>query len=247
MEIIKLEEDLLIYRFLPEKDSIIGINIYVILNNEEAIIIDTGYLRHFIKVIADLNLKNIIIKTVILTHFHPDHIGGLKRLQDKNIIGSIFARDTLKLYNKDITAYLPKTVVVDQMKLNFGRHTLLLKINQGHSVDGLLIELNKQYLFVGDDIISNNEGEKVLPFPSLGDVDAHIASLKLIISKLGNKTVLPSHGLPLVGDEAVLNDIISRLTYLYYLKENPHGSYYDFFKETNVSFVTSDWHVLNKI
>ncbi len=240
MELIRLEKDILIYRFLPEKTSIIGTNIYVILNGNEAVLIDTGYRRQFLQVSADLSEKGIIIKQVILTHFHPDHIGGILRVKNANIIGSVYAGDTLKNYVENYQEYLPKTVVEDEMKITFGRHNFFLKINQGHSVDGLLIELNHQYLFVGDEIITNHEGKKVLPFPSLGNVDAHINSLKLIIASLGNKIVLPSHGLPLKSDEIILNDIVARLTYLYYLKENKNASYLDFFKETKISFVTSD-------
>ena len=247
MEIINLEKDILIYRFLPEKTSIIGINIYVILNGKEAVIIDTGYRRHFLQVLKDLKAKEITISKVILTHFHPDHIGGLPRVDNADIIGSIFARDTLKKYVKNYQIYLPTIVVVDKMEIQFGRHFFKLVSNKGHSIDGLLIVLNEKYLFVGDDVICNNEGAKVLPFCSEKNVSNHVNSLKAIIALLGKKVLLPSHGLPIEQDEDILNDLISRLTYLYYLLEHPASSYEAFFKATNVSFMGSDWHTLNQI
>lgn len=247
MKIIKLENDILIYQFLPEKMSIIGINIFVILNNLEAIIIDTGYRRHFLQVLKDLKAKKIVISKVILTHFHPDHIGGLLRVKNAEIIGSIFARDTLKKYVREYLKYLPTIVVVDKMKIQVGRHLFTLKINKGHSIDGLLIVLNEKYLFVGDDIICNNEGDKVLPFCSENDIVAHIESIQKIITLIGNKIILPSHGLPLKNPEEILNDLVSRLTYLYYLTENKNARYNDFYKETNIKFIGRDWHTLNQI
>ena len=247
MNIITLEKDILVYQFAPEEGGFLGLNSFVIINELECIIIDTGFRRHFLQVQKDLKEKGIKISKVILTHFHPDHIGGLPRVKGAEIIGSIFAQDTLKRYVEDYKNYLPTIVVVDKKKLEFGRHKFHLEINSGHSKDGLLITLNDKYLFVGDDIICDNKGNASIPYCSEKNPQANIDSIKRIMSKLGNKVVLPTHGKPMDNEDDIIKDLISRLTYLHYINENRDASYDDFYQETSVSFLGRDWHVLNQI
>ncbi|MCK5388299.1 MAG: MBL fold metallo-hydrolase [Candidatus Izimaplasma sp.] len=247
MKIITLEKDVLVYQFEPENGGFLGLNIFVIINELECTIIDTGFRRHFLQVQKDLEEKGIVITNVILTHFHPDHIGGLPRVKEATIFGSIFAQYTLKKYVEDYQNYLPNITVVDKKKIEFGRHKFLLEINSGHSKDGLLITLNDKYVFVGDDIICDNEGAPSIPYCSEKNPEANINSIKKIIAKLGNTIILPTHGLPMEGEDRIMKDLISRLTYLHYISEFRNASYEDFFKETNVSFLGRDWHVLNQI
>lgn len=232
---------------MPEENSPIGLNVFVVLNELECTIVDTGFRRHFLQVKKDLDAKGITIKNVILTHFHPDHIGGVPRAKGAEIIGSIFAVDTLKRYVEDYQNYTPTIVVVDKKRIKFGRHVFDLEINKGHSVDGLLITLNDKYMFVGDDVISDNKGVSSIPYCSEKLTENHIASLNKILSKLGNKVVLPTHGRAMDNNDLTIKDLISRLTYLHYINENRDASYEDFFKETNISFIGRDWHVLNQI
>ncbi len=195
----------------------------------------------------DLHKRDITVSKVIQTHFHPDHVGGLPLLKGVEIIGSIYARDTLKTYIKDYVQYLPTIVVLDKKSIKFGRHTFDLELNSGHSIDGLLITLNNKYMFVGDDIILDNNSNASIPFCSLGDAVAHINSISKILSRIKGKTILPTHGSKLDGRDTIIKDLINRLTYLHFIKENSNASYEEFHKETNISFLGRDWHVLNKI
>ena len=248
MKIIELESDILVYQFTPDiKNSAIGLNIFVVVNNNECIVIETGYKEFLLEVLEDLKNRGISVSKVIQTHFHPDHIGGLPLIKGVEIIGSIYAQSTLKTYTKDFVQYFPTVVVVDHKTFKFGRHTFNLELNKGHSIDGLLITLNNKYMFVGDDIILDNNGNASIPFCSLGDTQAHINSLNKILSKVSDKTILPTHGSPLVGKDIIITDLINRLTYLHFIKENTKASYEDFHNETNISFVGRDWHVLKKI
>jgi len=247
MNIITLEKDILVYQFDPEEGGHIGVNIFVILNDKECVVIDTGFRRHFLQVQKDLNKKEIIIKKVILTHFHPDHIGGIPRIKNAEIIGSIFAQDTLKKYVKGYQNYLPNIVVVDNKKIKFGNHTFLLEVNSGHSKDGLLITLNDKYIFVGDDIICDNLGVSSIPYCPENNPMANINSLNIIMSKLGNKVILPTHGKPLDNEENIIKDIKSRLTYFHFINVNKNATYEDFYKATNINFLGRDWHILNQI
>ncbi len=247
MNIIKLEENIFVYQFGPEEGKFLGVNIFMIQSDNECTLIDTGFRRHFLQVKKDLDEKGIKISKVILTHFHPDHIGGLPRVKDADIIGSVFAKSTLMKYVEDYQNYLPTFLVGDKTEIEFGKHTFVLELNGGHSKDGLLITLNDKYIFVGDDVISDNSGNASIPYCSDKDVNAHINSINNIISRLGNKQILPSHGKVLDNDEDIMSDLIKRSTYLHYIKENRNASYEDFNNETNISFLGRDWHVLNQI
>ena len=248
MKIIKLEEDILIYQFNPEEDQVfLGLNIFVILNGSECVIVDTGFKRHFLKISEDLKKKGIKISKVILTHFHPDHIGGLSTLKDIQIVGSKYASDTLKLYVEDYQNYLPTRTVDSKLSIDFGRHTFILELNEGHSKDGLLIALNDKYLFVGDDVICDNKGLPSIPYCSNKEPQAHINSINKIMSKLKNNIILPTHGAPMKDKDVIIKDLINRLTYLHYINDNRTASYIDFFNETNINFLGRDWHVLNQI
>ncbi len=247
MKIISLEKDIFIYQFEPAKGSYIGINIFMIQHGNECIIIDTGYRRHFVQVLKDLNDKGLKVSKFILTHFHPDHIGGLLKVKDADIIGSIFAQDTLKRYVENYQKYLPTKVVVDKDTIIFGRHTIEMEINKGHSKDGLLITLNNKYMFVGDDVISDYHGNPSIPFCSEKDTLAHISSINMIISKSSEKIILPTHGKMLDNRDDIVKDLIKRLTYLHFINENRNATYDDFYQETKISFLGRDWHVLNQI
>ena len=67
------------------------------------------------------------------------------------------------------------------------------------------------------------------------------------MSRIKGKTILPTHGSKLDGRDTIIKDLINRLTYLHFIKENSNASYEEFHKETNISFLGRDWHVLNKI
>lgn len=247
MKIITLEKDILVYQFDPEEGGFIGLNIFIIINGTECVVIDTGFRRHFLQVQKDLNKKGITIKKVILTHFHPDHIGGIPRIKKAEIIGSIFAQDTLKKYVKGYQNYLPNIVVLDKKIIIFGNHFFLLEVNSGHSIDGLLITLNDKYVFVGDDVICDNEGVSSIPYCSEKNPAANINSINKIMSRLGNKVILPTHGKPFENEKSLVKDLNSRLTYLHFISINKNATYEDFNKATNISFLGRDWHILNQI
>ena len=54
---------------------------FLIMNKDQVMLIDTGYEEYYYEIAATLNAYNIKkIDTLVLTHYHPDHIGGASRL-----------------------------------------------------------------------------------------------------------------------------------------------------------------------
>ncbi len=253
MKIINLEKDIFIYHFEIGKFSL---NIFVIQHKDTCTIIETAFEKQFSQVIEDLEKKGLKIIRVIGTHFHPDHIHGLPLVKDVEIIGSIHSEETLKYFFKNYHKYLPNKLVEDDLTFNFGRHTFNIELCQGHSISGLLITLNSKYLFVGDELVYENNGDSVIPICFERGPDVMIDSINKIMSIIDSKVIVPTHGLPIYDKEFINKDLHNRLAYLKYLSKKRTATYEDFVKDTNITFRWGDgdvswgdsyWHLYNQI
>ncbi len=248
MNIINLEEGLFVYKFNPtEKNEVVGYNVLVLKHDNECILIDTAFRRHYVQIEEDLRKKGFRVSKVILSHFHRDHIGGLPKLEGVDLIGSIYAQDTLKKIFKgqDYTKYMPTLAIVNKSTIKFGKFKIDLLINKGHSIDGLLVIINGKYVYVGDDIIFNYKGEPLLPFCADLDAIAHINSLQTIKSLVKNCILIPSHGPISNNKEDIEKDINNRIAYLNYITNNKGTNYLDFNKDTNIKFSDYEWYKNN--
>lgn len=57
-------------------------NCYVIMHDNKVVLVDAGMKSYFRKISRFLDENNIKPDVVLVTHYHPDHIGGLKDLKD---------------------------------------------------------------------------------------------------------------------------------------------------------------------
>ncbi|MBN2604695.1 MAG: MBL fold metallo-hydrolase [Bacilli bacterium] len=220
-------------------------NILMLQNGNEALLIDTGYRRHFQKISQKLTKDNIQLKTVVVSHFHPDHTGGLTKSNHVEIIGSSNAEITLKKFHENYDHLLPTRLIDENYHLKYGNHSLTLIPNKGHSIDGMLIVIDDEYLFVGDDLIYTDEFDCVLPFCADHFIENHIQSLQLIKSYKDNKVIIPSHGRILMDETFVTIDIENRLIYLNYILKNKEKSFIDFEQETGITFFGKESHLYN--
>ena len=192
MNVITLEAELKVYHFNNEaKGEYVGFNIFVVENGNECLVIDTAFRRHFNQLQEDLNSQGKKITTVITTHFHRDHIGGLLKLQDATKYASIDCEKTIRKVFKEqpYSKYLPDIYVENTKTITFGNHTITMIQNPGHSIDGLLVVIDDKYVFIGDDMIYSRDFEELKPFASEGDFDEHINSLNRI-KKLDDQHLL---------------------------------------------------------
>lgn len=234
MNKIKLKENFYMYQFEPTQ-GILGQNIFVLFGKDkEVIIIDAGYKRHIKKILEEV--KDHIIKHIILTHFHPDHSYGLELVKNIDIIGSEYGIKTLEYFGVSDNKLLhPTTVITKQETFNFHQFNITITPNKGHSDCGILIDIDNEYLVVGDDVISTNKGEAVLPYVA-STIKTHINGLENILNHEGY-TFLPSHGIPTKD----IKNIKERKDYLdFLLTKNP--SIEDFYKTTSIRFVNEKWH-----
>ncbi|PAT02097.1 hypothetical protein CI105_04325 [Candidatus Izimaplasma bacterium ZiA1] len=245
MKKINLSDDITVYQFSPEGDRIVGLNITVIKDNDEYIIIDPGYERYLKIVLNDINENKI--KNVFITHYHTDHYEGLTLLNNINVYGSKYASVTLSKYaKKDFLRSLP-TVLINKTKIvEFEKHKIVQINNPGHSICSSIILLDDKYMFVGDDLIYNNEGVPVIPFVADKNIEQQISGLNNILNLFDNHIIVPGHGKIINNKVFVFEDVKNRIEYLNYILMNKCASYEEFHKQTGIKFLGSNWHNYNK-
>jgi glyoxylase-like metal-dependent hydrolase (beta-lactamase superfamily II) len=245
MEKIEISKDIYLCRFEKAQGKYIGLNILLIENQNEALLIDTGYESNFFTLKEHLDARNITITNVVVSHFHPDHTGGLKHINKANIYGSEFAERTLKQFNKSIDQLLPNIIVKEELVFQFGDHNIKLEENKGHSVDGLLVTIDDLYMYVADDMVYSHNGNSLVPLCSEKIIENHISSIKKIYNNYENKIMIPTHGMVIDNQSLIKRDLEDRLTYLKYIQQNPSCSLEDFIKNTGIKFIGEKNHIYN--
>lgn len=238
MEEIRLTEHLYMYQFPPEEERVLGQNIFVLYEGDECIVFDAGYERHMKQLLT--TLEKYTIKNVVCTHFHPDHCYGLNLLPKQNLIGSKHAIETLKMFDDLENEFIvPNILIEEKTVLKFNEHVITLTLNPGHSNCGMLIDIDSEFLLIGDDYMTTNKNEPVLPYVA-ETIEQHIEALNNIISNYKGYTLIPSHGVPTFSIE----DLKYRIRYLEFAltKQKDLNLFY---KVDDTHFLSERWHMLN--
>jgi glyoxylase-like metal-dependent hydrolase (beta-lactamase superfamily II) len=238
MKEIRITEDFYLYQFSPEAERVLGQNIFVLYSDDECIVFDAGYERHMHQLKEVI--KDFKIKYVICTHFHPDHCYGLNELKKQVVIGSDEAINTLIMFDdQDNDLLIPSITVSDKKEIIFNGHRISLVKNHGHSLCGMLIEIDNQYLLTGDEFMTTNEGLAVLPYVA-DKINTHISGIENVIKNYPNDVFLPSHG-------KITNDITEleyRVRYLEFCKSK-NINFDDFYLKDDQHFLNEKWHSSN--
>lgn len=244
MIIKEIEKNFLKFIFDPRKDNKFGYNIFVLIDNDKALMLDSGYRMHSTEVKENLELKGIEIVKVIISHFHLDHINGLNELPDAEIIGSFDYEKTLDIYvdYESHHIYTPDIKVVDGYSLKFGDFDIDIKSFPGHANCSILTIIDNKYVHVGDELMFSNEGVPILPLIEKNHIKRHIESLKKL-KEYTKYIILPSHGKIIRDQDLLLKDIENRLKYLNAVDSKSEKiSYEEAVKECDEDFLHSEYH-----
>ncbi len=238
MKTTQLSKNFNMYTFDPDEGRVLGQNIFVLFHENECVIFDAGYERHMSQLLP--HLEGYTIKYVICTHFHPDHTYGLNVMPKQHVIGSFEAINTLTMFEvQDNELLVPQTLVKDSLQLTFHNHTIKLQTNPGHSNCGLLIDVDQSFVLIGDEYMTTNLNEPVLPYVA-ETITQHIQALECIINNYKTHTFIPSHGVPTTN----VDDLEYRVRYLEYaLTKN--SSLEPFYQQNDTHFLSESWHRLN--
>ncbi|MCG8571976.1 MAG: MBL fold metallo-hydrolase [Spirochaetes bacterium] len=244
MNKIQIEDNFFLYQFPEFPKMHFGVNLYVLIHQNEALLIDTAFETETKTVIKDLEKNNIKVKKVILSHFHGDHITGLRELSDVEVYGSKNGQKTLDKYTPrdEHHLYLPHFYTEDFSVIHFGEFELQFIAAPGHSDCSINIIINRQYLLVGDNIMTSNDGTPLLPSVLYSNVKNHILALEKL-KKYKNYKILPAHGIILRDADIILTSIKNRITYLNNIIVNREYITVDeALKNCQCNFLHQQWH-----
>lgn len=132
------------------------------------------------------------VRVIVATHYMNDHMAGLRLFPDAQIIAQRFFMHTFlsqrgRSAEDDEDFVAPATVFGDTLTLSFGRHTLHLFHNPGHTMSTIGIDvIGRDLLFSGDNVLGN------MAYLSSSS-PALIAGAIDRLSRLGRARIVPGH------------------------------------------------------
>ena len=170
-------------------------NAYFIGESEMALV-DPGSgepeaLAELFRVTDALAAQGRRVKTIVLTHHHPDHTGGVQACRDRfraPVVGHVALAPHMSLDivvgDGDLIALAP----------GVGAWDLTVFATPGHTRDSIsLWHARNRLLFCGD-LVPGGPGSVVIDPPD-GDMGGYIASLERMAA-LEPRVLFPSHGAP---------------------------------------------------
>lgn len=199
-------------------------NTYLVFDeSREAVVVDPGFYfeserSEFFSFVQE---KGLILKAVLLTHGHIDHITGIKDIVDKYgvpVYMNSGDEDTLRRFNKSAAALIDMTEystefetkdAPDGLIVHFGGIDIKVLTTPGHSPGSVCWHISgERILFTGDTLFAGTIGRTDFPFSSL---DSLLEGLRTKILPLdGDTVILPGHGgESSIGKERVTNPFIT--------------------------------------
>ena len=189
----------------PGKFTLQGSNTYLVGSGSEKILIDSGEGRaEYLGSLRD-GLEGATIGKVIITHWHPDHVGGLPSLLKSDLLAKDFTIHKMVEKNHDDRVFKELKLdssIITPIKagdiFTVGSATLHAIHTPGHTTDHCCLYLeNEPSLFTGDVVLGQGSSH----FSNLVDYLKSLEILKQFsIKKPDSKcTIYPSHG-PVISD-----------------------------------------------
>ncbi len=218
-EIRWIDDNICQYVFIENEDTPnIDVNITVLINGENAMLIDTAFTNQASVVKKNLASKGITVDEIILSHYHPDHAGGATVFTDAILSCSIHYEDNYNncnlIWDKEHDYRKAQQVISDNSSKRYGNSSLLFFETPGHSKCSIVTLIDDKIAHVGDLLMFDVDEKPILPsICNDGSFKEHLKSLE-IIKTLGVEVLILSHGKHLVGKEAIAQAIDMRIYYL---------------------------------
>jgi glyoxylase-like metal-dependent hydrolase (beta-lactamase superfamily II) len=244
MKKIELSRGIIQYIFEAKAQQYYGKNIIALINEDKALLIDTGLEDQTEEVVKDLKESNITIEKVIISHFHNNHMQGLKILPDVTVYGSSHYKQTLDLWTppEEHQYYKPTVLIDKRLVLKFGNHNIEMLQNPGHSLCTILVKINDEFLYIADELIFSNTGEPILPRVTKSDIINHYISAHNLI-KCSQYTFIPSHGMVISDPNNIVEETKNVCRYLCEILSNDDKiTVEEATKNCSCTFLHKEWH-----
>jgi cyclase len=198
------------YRFDPKPNWVddgalgLGVASYAILGGDEALVYDTGTsLAHGRFIRAELGRRGATRFTVVLSHWHLDHVAGTEAFVDSPVISNERTAEHLRAKRAAIEAgtlegppaisplVMPTRTFAGRETLRAGGETVELIAVNVHSDDATVLWLPERRLLLCGDTM-----EDTITYVGEPDqFDAHLRDLERLRG-LDPHRILPAHGDP---------------------------------------------------
>ena len=181
------DRDLMIKSFTSSPK---GTNVYLLINGQEAALIDAAH--------SDNDIKNTLdefgagLKYILITHGHLSHVHSLSQVK-KDMGGMVCLHKSDAELLKEVDSHLePDLLLKDNVSLKLGKTMIKVLHTPGHTMGSLCYHLREaSALFTGDTLLKGEFGKIKGPH-SMGLM---LRSLKRLNSVIPPKTtVYPGHG-----------------------------------------------------
>ncbi len=187
-------------------------NVYLVINEKELMVIDTGTggnAKKIIEYIQKIGHQPSEVSTIVLTHYHMDHAGSAKELKDLTnakvaahvedagfVAGKKPAPKPKNVLFRAVSSFIKTAPVEVEIELKDGDKIGNLTVihTPGHSPGSIaLFDEQRKALFVGDTL--RFDGSKVTGAPKqfTWDAEKQRESIEKI-SALNFDIMLPGHG-----------------------------------------------------
>lgn len=182
----------------------LGVASYAIVRAGEAVVYDTHvsveHARYIRRVLEDARVRKF---TVVLSHWHLDHVAGTAAFRDCEIIASERTADLLERFKPEIERgehegppaidplVLPTRVFADRLRMSVGGEPIELFHTSIHSDDATLVWLPERRLLLCGDAMEDTVTYVAEP----QNFDAHLTNLDKL-RQLDPNRILPNHGDP---------------------------------------------------
>ena len=244
MKKTELSEGVARYTFEPLPGMHFNNNIFALVEGGRVLLIDTAYEFQALQVLKDIKDNGLEIDSIIISHFHDDHMQGMKVLPGVPVYGSGHYKATLDMWTKkeEHGYFTPTTEVNDTCTMRFGRHSIALMPFPGHSLCTILTLIDDKYVHVADELMFSNEGAPILPSADPGCINRHVESLERLRA-FNSYIFLPGHGPELSGPEKINRELDSRLAYFNaILSSSGQLTYSEASRDRGCKFLHSEWH-----
>ena len=197
-------------RFAPDDNWVddgalsLGIASYAVISGDEALVYDTHIsVPHAERVLAVLRARGVTRITVVLSHWHLDHVAGTAAFRPAEVIGNRKTLAHLQRHRAGIEdgsfhglpvicpLVLPDRVYSGEMRLRVGtRHVTLIEANI-HSDDATVLWLPEEGILLAGDTVE----DCVTYVGEPAEFATHLADLDRLAA-LAPQRVLPCHGDP---------------------------------------------------
>jgi len=244
---LQLDERIVQYRFPPEPGKHYGFNLTALLDRQRshAVLIDTAFEPQAAAVLDDLTAAGITPDGVIVSHFHPDHVHGLRALPRVPVLGSAKYEATVSQYTEaeERELFTPTDAVEDGDCRSLAGFDLGFRHAPGHSPCSMLTLIGEGYVHVADNVMTSNDGRDILPWAAFERIGDHIASLETLRS-LSKRTFVLSHGIVLDDERTRIEALDNRIAYFRAVLEGDGRiPYEEAVRECTCEFLHSEWFI----